>query len=93
MRVSIKLIVTILVAMFCGQELIAQSSDGKLRIIVIGAHPDDPEKVGGTVHKWAQLGHDVLLVSLTSGNAGHQTYSRKQLAQIRREEARRAGEV
>ena len=93
MRVSIKLIVTILVAMFCGQQLIAQSGDGKLRIIVIGAHPDDPEKVGGTVHKWAQLGHDVLLVSLTSGNAGHQTYSRKQLAQIRREEARRAGEV
>lgn len=93
MRVSVKLFVTILLAMLCGQQLISQSGDGKLRIIVIGAHPDDPEKVGGTVHKWAQLGHDVLLVSLTNGNAGHQTYKPRELALIRREEARRAGEV
>jgi len=27
----------------------------KLHIIVIGAHPDDPDKVGGTAYKWAQL--------------------------------------
>ena len=93
MRVSLKLFVTILVTLFCGQQLFAQGGDGKLRIIVIGAHPDDPEKVGGTVHKWAQLGHDVLLVSLTNGDAGHQSYKAKELARIRREEARRAGEI
>lgn len=65
----------------------------KLRIIVIGAHPDDPDKVGGTAYKWASLGHDVLMVSLTSGDAGHQTLSPAKLAKVRREEARKAGEV
>lgn len=65
----------------------------KLNIIVIGAHPDDPDKVGGTAHKWALLGHNVLLVSLTSGDAGHQTLKPAKLAKVRREEARRAGEA
>ena len=76
-------------------ETLAQEagSDKKLRIIVIGAHPDDPDKVGGTAYKWTQLGHEVLMVSLTSGDAGHQSIPAKQLARIRREEARRAGEV
>jgi LmbE family N-acetylglucosaminyl deacetylase len=65
----------------------------KLHIIIIGAHPDDPDKVGGTAYKWAQLGHDVLMVSLTNGDAGHQSIPAKKLAKIRREEARKAGEV
>jgi len=65
----------------------------KLHIIIIGAHPDDPEKVAGTAYKWAQLGHDVLMVSLTNGDAGHQTIKAKELAKIRREEARKAGEI
>ena len=69
------------------------SKDEKLNIIVIGAHPDDPDKVGGTAYKWAQMGHNVLLVSLTNGDAGHQSIKAKELARIRREEARRAGEV
>jgi len=67
--------------------------DDKLHIVIIGAHPDDPDKVGGSAYKWAQLGHDVLMVSLTNGDAGHQTLSREELAKVRREEARRAGEV
>lgn len=65
----------------------------KLHIIIIGAHPDDPDKVGGTAYKWAQSGYDVLMVSLTNGDAGHQTIKAKKLAKIRREEARKAGEV
>jgi len=69
------------------------SGDKKLNIIVIGAHPDDPEKVGGTVYKWTQGGHNVLLVSLTNGDAGHQSLPSEELAKIRREEARRAGIV
>jgi N-acetylglucosamine malate deacetylase 1 len=69
------------------------AKDKKLHIIVIGAHPDDPDKVAGTAYKWAQLGYDVLMVSLTNGDAGHQTIKAKELAKIRREEARKAGEV
>jgi N-acetylglucosamine malate deacetylase 1 len=72
----------------------AQNNQGqKLHIIIIGAHPDDPEKVGGTAYKWVQSGCDVLMVSLTNGDAGHQTIKAKELAKIRREEARKAGEV
>ena len=67
--------------------------DQKLRIIIIGAHPDDPDKAAGTAYKWAQLGYDVLMVSLTNGDAGHQSIKAKELAKIRREEARKAGEV
>jgi LmbE family N-acetylglucosaminyl deacetylase len=67
--------------------------DGKLHIIIIGAHPDDPDEVGGTAYKWAKAGNDVLMVSLTNGDAGHQTMDSETLAKVRREEARRAGEV
>lgn len=73
-----------------GQQV---KNDGKLHIIIIGAHPDDPDEVGGTAYKWAQAGHDVLMVSLTNGDAGHQTMDSETLAKVRREEARRAGEV
>jgi N-acetylglucosamine malate deacetylase 1 len=72
-----------------GQE----KQEKKLHVIIIGAHPDDPDKAGGTAYKWAQLGYDVLMVSLTNGDAGHQTIKAKKLAKIRREEARKAGEV
>ncbi len=67
--------------------------DKKLHIIIIGAHPDDPDEIGGTAYKWAKAGHDVLMVSLTNGDAGHQSIKAKKLAKIRREEARKAGEV
>lgn len=65
----------------------------KLRIVIFGAHPDDPDKAGGTAFKWAQLGYDVLMVSVTNGDAGHQTLKARELAKLRREEARKAGEV
>jgi LmbE family N-acetylglucosaminyl deacetylase len=51
---------------------IAQPEEGKLRIVVFGAHPDDAEyKTGGTAVKWARLGHHVKLVSVTNGDIGH----------------------
>jgi LmbE family N-acetylglucosaminyl deacetylase len=67
--------------------------DKKLHVVIFGAHPDDPDKAGGTAYKWAQLGYDVLMVSVTNGDAGHQSIKAKELAKIRREEARKAGEV
>src|SRR5262245_59654878 len=46
--------------------------DGKLRIVVFGAHPDDAEyKAGGCGAKWAKQGHHVLLCSVTNGDIGH----------------------
>ena len=63
-------------------------NDGKLRIIVFGAHPDDAEyKTAGTAVKWARLGHHVKLVSVTNGDIGHWKEAGGPLAQ------RRAAEV
>jgi len=72
-----------------GQE----KQEKKLRVVIFGAHPDDPDKAGGTAYKWAQLGYDVILVSVTNGDAGHQSIKAGKLAAMRREEARKAGEV
>ncbi|QDV71086.1 Mycothiol S-conjugate amidase [Rosistilla carotiformis] len=50
----------------------SEGSDGKLRIICFGAHPDDAEyKSGGTAALWAKQGHHVKLVSVTNGDIGH----------------------
>jgi LmbE family N-acetylglucosaminyl deacetylase len=58
---------------------------------MIGAHPDDADiKAGGTASKWCDLGHVVRLVSLTNGQAGHQTMSGPRLASRRRAEAQAA---
>jgi LmbE family N-acetylglucosaminyl deacetylase len=48
------------------------ANDGKLRIIVFGAHPDDAEYRGaGVAMMWAKAGHHVKLVSATNGDIGH----------------------
>lgn len=62
--------------------------DGKLRIIVFGAHPDDAEyKTAGVAVKWARLGHHVKLVSVTNGDIGHWKEAGGPLAQRRAAEA------
>ena len=69
-------------------------SERPLRILIIGAHPDDGDiKAGGTAAKWCALGHVVQLVSLTNGQAGHQTMHGPGLASRRRAEAQAAGAV
>jgi N-acetylglucosamine malate deacetylase 1 len=66
-------------------------AEERLRILVIGAHPDDADiKAGGTAAKWCALGHVVKLVSLTNGQAGHQTEHGPALARRRKDEARAA---
>jgi LmbE family N-acetylglucosaminyl deacetylase len=68
------------------------STDGKLNIIAFGAHPDDcDQRAGGVAVKYAALGHRVRFVSVTNGDAGHQTEGGGALAARRRAEAREAG--
>jgi LmbE family N-acetylglucosaminyl deacetylase len=63
-------------------------ADVRLRILIIGAHPDDADiKAGGSAAKWCEAGHEVRLVSLTNGQAGHQSMPGKELAMRRRAEA------
>lgn len=69
-------------------------TDQSLRILVIGAHPDDADiKAGGTSAKWSALGHKVKLVSVCDGSAGHHITWGPSLAERRRAEAQAAGKV
>ncbi len=59
-----------------------------MRIICIGAHPDDCEiAFGGTAAKFAASGHAVKFVSVTNGNAGHHVHLPSETAEIRKREA------
>jgi LmbE family N-acetylglucosaminyl deacetylase len=69
----------------------AQQDTGKIRIIMIGAHPDDCDiKAGGTAAFFASLGCAVKFVSVTNGDAGHRTQKGAFLAKRRLEEGREA---
>jgi len=68
--------------------------DGKLRIIVFGAHPDDCEiKAGGTAAMWAAQGHHVKFVSTTNGDIGHATMAGGELAKRRTAEVKAAAKI
>ncbi len=70
----------------------AQNDNGKIRIIMIGAHPDDcDEDGGGTAALFAQMGYAVKFVSVTNGDAGHQTMKGVALAKRRFAEAQESG--
>ena len=62
------------------------------RVMVIGAHPDDPEfGCAGTVVKWAQAGRKIMYVLLTSGDKGsHDPDLRPGRLAAQREEEQRA---
>lgn len=69
-------------------------NDGKLRIIVFGAHPDDCEiRAGGVGAKWTALGHHVKFVSMTNGDIGHWREAGGPLAQRRFAEMKRAADI
>ena len=71
---------------------VGSAAEPPLRIIVFGAHPDDCDlDAGGTAIRWAQKGHAVKFVSLTNGDAGHQSEGGGALAKRRRLEAQEAG--
>jgi LmbE family N-acetylglucosaminyl deacetylase len=65
-----------------------------LRLLIIGAHPDDADyAAGGTAALYAAAGHTVHMVSLTNGDAGHHQQPGPSLARRRGAEAAAAGAV
>ncbi|MGQ9916422.1 MAG: PIG-L deacetylase family protein [Bryobacteraceae bacterium] len=65
-----------------------------MRIVCIHAHPDDAEfLVGGTLALLAQAGHQVVILTMTSGDCGSTEHSPEEIADIRRLEAQRAAAV
>jgi LmbE family N-acetylglucosaminyl deacetylase len=77
---------------------LANGADGtqkqKLKIIVVGAHPDDPESIcGGTMALFANAGHEVVSAYLTLGEAGIDGKSHEEAAKIRTAELREACQI
>jgi len=69
-------------------------TDGKVRIICFGGHPDDNEfRAGGVAAMWAAQGHHVKFVSCTNGDIGHWGMAGGPLAQRRTAEVERCAEI
>jgi LmbE family N-acetylglucosaminyl deacetylase len=70
------------------------STDGKVRVICFGAHPDDNEfRAGGVAAMWAAQGHHVKFVSCTNGDIGHWGMAGGPLAQRRTAEVERCADI
>ena len=77
----------IVLTLTAAMTLLAQ--DGKIRVIAFGAHPDDCDiRASGTAALFAKMGNAVKFVSVTNGDAGHQTMQHTELAQRRLKEAK-----
>jgi LmbE family N-acetylglucosaminyl deacetylase len=66
----------------------------KLKVVVVGGHPDDPETgCGGTMARYAALGHEVVSLYLTRGEAGIRGKSHEEAARIRTAESEQACKI
>lgn len=84
-------LVLVLSSLAMGAE---KADDGKLRIIVFGAHPDDCEiKAGGVGAMWAAKGHHVKFVSVCNGDLGHWKIAGGPLAKRRKKEVEEAAKI
>ncbi len=84
----------LLLALFAAASAWAQNCS--IRVIAFGAHPDDSDiNASGTAALWAKMGCAVKFVSVTNGDAGHQSMKPAELAKRRlaeaKESARRLG--
>lgn len=63
----------------------------KLNIVVVGAHPDDPESgCGGAIALYSKQGHSVTIVYLTRGEAGIAGKSAREAAAVRTAECEKS---
>jgi LmbE family N-acetylglucosaminyl deacetylase len=63
----------------------------KLKVVVTGGHPDDPESgCGGTIARYTDEGHEVVILYLTRGESGIKGTSLKDAATIRTAESLKA---
>jgi len=71
-----------------------ESDAARLTVVCVGGHPDDPESgCGGTLARYAALGHAVTVVYLTRGERGISGKSLDEAARIRSAEGEAACRV
>ena len=76
--------INLLLAFFFLSLSLSLAQEKPLRILMIGAHPDDCDiKSGGTAALFAQMGHEVQFLSITNGDAGHMEMGGGMLAKRR----------
>lgn len=65
-----------------------------MRVLAIGAHPDDLEILcGGTLARFVQEGHGVVMCNATLGDRGSFEHTSEEIARIRLAEARAAAAI
>src|ERR1051325_6778529 len=70
---------------------LADSGAARLTVVCVGGHPDDPESgCGGTLARYAALGHTVTILYLTRGERGIEGKSLDEAARIRSAESEAA---
>jgi LmbE family N-acetylglucosaminyl deacetylase len=90
--VNMKKSILLAIALCCFSFYASYAQNAPLRIIMIGAHPDDCDQDGGgTAILLARMGHAVKFVSVTNGDAGHHEMGGGILASRRLAEAKEAG--
>ena len=66
----------------------------KLKVVCVGGHPDDPESgCAGTLARYAELGHAVVIVYITRGERGIRDKSLDESAEIRSAECESACKI
>jgi len=72
----------------------ATEAGRQLKILCIGAHPDDPESgCAGTLSRYVELGHSVTVLYLTRGERGIRDKGLDEAAKIRSAECEQACQV
>lgn len=65
-----------------------------MRILAVSAHPDDLDLLcGGTLARYAADGHQVTMCNVANGDCGSLTLGRREIAEVRLNEARAAAAV
>ncbi len=66
----------------------------RLRILAVGAHPDDLEILcGGTLAKYAHLGQKIIMCHVNNGDKGHFEIKSEELVKIREKEAKNSAKL
>ncbi len=72
----------------------AKKENESMRVLAIGAHPDDIEiACSGTLAKCVKRGDTVIVCHVSSGNLGHVVIPPDELRKIRAAEAKKAGSL
>lgn len=65
-----------------------------MRVLAVGAHPDDLEILcGGTLARYVREGHEVVMCHATRGDRGSFEHSSEEISRIRAGEAREAATI